>query len=639
MATSRKAKLLPAKKPAAKKPAAKKPLDLKGLGSGGAKSALGSVQKRRALLIGINHYKELTSLQYAVRDVKAIKDALEGFRYEDIQILHDDAGPKQKPTYKNVVRELEEFVERAERDDLLLVYFAGHGKMKKDKPWLFLSDSKWNEEKQWYDQVLSVEKLKSLLKQGASERLVLMMDACQTGEVGERDAVDPSERARFIRRAYEEARGIAVLAGSSPGQKAQEITELRHGVFTHYVLDGLKDRSLVDERTRMLTVSRLAAHVTQKLAKWRKQKSIYVQAPHLQMDGGDLALVDHSRKARAELDNRPFPKLRELWRLEGHTKGEEIRHIASSPAGSQFLSVSDDGTARLWNAETGRAVGKPYLHDGMVVWHASISMDGKRFATLSDNGTIRLWSIGTARHKREIGEMEFVNSIAFTPDGRYLAVGSDRSVEFFDLRGDERGEPAEGHIGFVSAIAFLDSHELMATGGSDGIALLWNYTTREVLQIYPRSAREHLFEDSTSPPSSGSAQPPSEEDEGRYESIPSVALSPDGKLLATGGDDGDPDSKTLRTFPRVWSTRTGDLLYSIREHTQAVMVVQFAPKKHVLLTASRDGTARLWQASSGKLLQTLDEPRIPITAGAFSADGTRVILGYADGSIRIFGPE
>ncbi len=618
MATSRKAKLLPAKKPAAKKPAAKKPLDLKGLGSGGAKSALGSVQKRRALLIGINHYKELTSLQYAVRDVKAIKDALEGFRYEDIQILHDEAGPKQKPTYKNVVRELEEFAERAERDDLLLVYFAGHGKMKDDKAWLLLADSKWNEKKQWYDQVLSVEKLKSLLKRGASERLVLMLDACQTGEVGERDTVDPSERARFIRRAYEEAQGVAVLASSSPGQKAQEIKELGHGVFTHFVLDGLKDKSLVDERSQLLTVSRLAAHVTQNLSRWNERKSVYVQLPRLQLDGGDLALVDHTQEGIWTPDERPFTRLRELRRLEGHQKGKKIRHIAVSPNGSRFLTVSDDGTARLWNAKTGKLEGKPYRHPAPVS-QASFFVGGKQFVTLSEDDVIRYWEIGTTR-PMILAKQRSSTALAFTPSGRHLVVGTRSAVRF--VAGTDDEVSFSGHEGSVRTIALLGSPTLMATGADDGTVLLRDYEAQELIQMLYFPV------------------------EGAKGAILSVALSPNGRLLAIAGQDPRPDSGPLQQVPHVWgiNPRVGggrliELHYYLREHTQAVTVVQFSPVGHVLLSASRDGTARLWRASDGTLLQTLDEPRIPITAGAFSVDGERVILGYEDGTVRIFGPE
>lgn len=602
---------------------------LEGLDSGEPEYAPKPVQKRRALLIGVNSYQQLTPLQYAVQDVKAIKDALEGFLYEDIQILHDEAGAKKKPTYKNVLRELEAFVGRAGRDDLLLVYFAGHGKMRDDKPWLLLSDSKWNGKKQWYDQALSVEKVKSLLRQGASERLVLMLDACQTGEAGERDAVGPRERARFIRRAYEEARGIVVFASSSPGQKAQELKELGHGVFTHYVLEGLADKSLVDKSTQLLTVTRLAAHVTQRLSRWKK-KSIYVQMPRLQVDGMDLALVDHSQAGIWKPENRPLPPLRELQRLEGHEKGKTIGHIILSPKGSRLLTVSEDGTARLWNAKTGKREGRPYRHPSPV-WQASLSADGKHFATLDADGVARLWRIGAARFTYEIRPSSTpYYSLAFTPDGRSLALGEDFQVTFYAIDRDEWGVSAFGHEGPVKAIAFLGSHGLMATGSFDGTAILRDLTTKQVIRSHPRV-------------------------EGEAGWILQVALSPDGRFLATGGQDPDlmvqapdgswvrngpaPDSVPLQHVPHVWSNATGKLLYSIREHSKSVTVVQFSPGGHFLLTASRDGTARVWRASNGRLLQTLDGPRVAIMAGTFSADGTRIILGYEDGSIRIFGPE
>jgi WD40 repeat protein len=164
-------------------------------------------------------------------------------------------------------------------------------------------------------------------------------------------------------------------------------------------------------------------------------------------------------------------------------------------------------------------------------------------------------------------------------------------------------------------MAFLGSPELMATGSDDGTVILRDYATKEMIQIYYFPV------------------------EGAKGAILSVALSPDGRLIAMGGQDPKPHSGPLEHVPHVWSLKSQELLYFIRGHTQTVTAIQFSPVGHVLLTASKDGTACIWRASNGELLQTLDEPRIGVTAAAFSVDGERVILGYEDGTVRIFGPE
>jgi len=75
--------------------------------------------------------------------------------------------------------------------------------------------------------------------------------------------------------------------------------------------------------------------------------------------------------------------------LEGHTTS--VRSVAYSPDGQHIISGSDDNTIRIWDAETGAAVGKPVEGHTGIVWSVAYSPDGQRIVSGSGDSTIRTW--------------------------------------------------------------------------------------------------------------------------------------------------------------------------------------------------------------------------------------------------------
>jgi WD40 repeat protein len=135
--------------------------------------------------------------------------------------------------------------------------------------------------------------------------------------------------------------------------------------------------------------------------------------------------------------------------LEGHTSG--VLSVAYSPDGRHIISGSYDNTIRIWDAETGSTVGKPLVGHTSWVFSVAYSPDGRHITSGSYDNTIRIWDaeIGSAVGKPLEGHTSWVSSVAYSPDGRHIISGSyDNTTRIWDAEtGSAVGKPLEGHTG------------------------------------------------------------------------------------------------------------------------------------------------------------------------------------------------
>ncbi|MEU2516069.1 nSTAND1 domain-containing NTPase, partial [Streptomyces syringium] len=268
--------------------------------------------------------------------------------------------------------------------------------------------------------------------------------------------------------------------------------------------------------------------------------------------------------------------------LTSHT--DDAWGVAFSPDSRQVATVSDDHTAKIWDAASRRLIATLAGHTDRVAGVA-FSPKGRMLATASRDGTAKLWDVGTHRLITTLtGHSGSVSNLAFSPDGRILAtVNEDGAVRVWDVATHRQTARLADGTSSVAGIAFSpDGHTLAATY-RDRQVRLWDLASRQESAVL----------------------------KGHTESVMSVAFSPDGRTLATGSFD--------RTA-RLWDVESHRLIATLTGHSHTVMSVAFSPDGRTLATTSYDGTARLWETATHRAIGTLTGAG-PLTAVAYSPDG------------------
>ncbi len=212
------------------------------------------------LLVGVNHYQEadLPSLQYPAPDcqglAQALNQATQAFPSKELCIYHDFAD--QMPTVNAVRKRLQAIAQAAQSQDTLLIYFSGHGLFdpQTEQVVLCLSDT---QKSHLYDSGLPMQELLQTLGSSLARQQLVWLDACHSGGLTLRGTVSgakgtaietatampPNPTSRLVevlRHRAAQGQGFYALLSCDRTQRSWEFPELGHGVFTYYLMRGLR---------------------------------------------------------------------------------------------------------------------------------------------------------------------------------------------------------------------------------------------------------------------------------------------------------------------------------------------------------------------------------------------------------------
>jgi hypothetical protein len=246
-----------------------------------------------AVLVGVNEYEDSANygeLQVCVEDVEAVHEQLVAGSFDParMRLLTDHAD--EPPTRANILAALKAVADATEPDDLLLFYYSGHGEEDGGESYLVARDGR---RLVLGDTAVSLSRVKEIVEEAPARAKVIVLDACHSGaDIGGKGPKSMSKP--FIRRVFEQAEGMAILASCKQGQLSYEWREPGPGkgrsVFTHFLLEALAGAADRDEKG-FVTVQDASRHVTNGVKLWASQRNTS-QIPTLQYTvAGDIILV------------------------------------------------------------------------------------------------------------------------------------------------------------------------------------------------------------------------------------------------------------------------------------------------------------------------------------------------------------
>ena len=267
---------------------------------------------------------------------------------------------------------------------------------------------------------------------------------------------------------------------------------------------------------------------------------------------------------------------------------------------------------------------KPMLDVGLVhtFTHNSVvccvrfSPDGKYLAT----GCNRSAQIFTTDSGEKVCELQdpavsgpgdlYIRSVCFSPDGKLLATGAeDRQIRIWDIAEQKITMLLTGHKQEIYSLEFSQDGQILASGSGDKTVRIWEVASGKELHVLHTSPGQNYGP-----------------------GVTTVTLSPDGGLVAAGA---------LDTFVRLWDTKTGKLRCRLKGHRDSIYSVCFMRDGQSLVSGSLDKTLKLWDLAP--ILQSADSPDDEVTNASLckaTFTGHKVRMnGYANSYRTMYFPS
>jgi len=356
--------------------------------------------------------------------------------------------------------------------------------------------------------------------------------------------------------------------------------------------------------------------------------------------------------------------------LKGLCKGDAttlrqeriVVSLAVSPNGGRLATGSNDGMVTVWDTHTWHA--RSFRAHANAVTGLVFARDGSRLWSAGGDGAVYLWDLGLIAGVPNApgrlaslvdGRREAVLKLALSPDGRLLATAASLRVSIWDTETGHRLLDLVHSENTGIPLAFSPDGRLLLTGLGDRDLIVWDTSTWQE-RFTLRGHRCGLTQCAAFRPdgrqlASASCRVWDDSDDceviiwdlERHTAVHtmhglgggaiSVAFSPDGHRLATGGA-GDPTIK-------IWDVSSGQEALTLRGHREAVNGLAFSSDGYRLFSVSADHTVRVWDGTPieerrGAELRVLRGHEGRVNSLAFTWDGRCLVSGGMDGTARLW---
>ena len=344
-------------------------------------------------------------------------------------------------------------------------------------------------------------------------------------------------------------------------------------------------------------------------------KELSTPSPKVSLDMPKSELTVPIQDIPIREPQRPVPSfapeaLTLLGTLTGHS--DAVLSIAISPDGQTLVSGSSDETIKLWHLPDRQLLYTFEGHSG-IVESVTIGPDGQTFASGSFDGTIKLWNLRTKKFLYTLGKhSDSVTSVAISSDGKILASGSfDGTMKLWNLPTKKLSGDLVQQRSPRKLFDILTDHSfnVLSVAISPDGQILASGDSESTIKLWNLQTIQQV----------GTL-------EGHSSIVNSVAINPDGQILASGSDD-----KTII----LWNIANRQRLHELKGHTESVVSVAVSPNGQILATGSKDKTIKIWYLHTGELHCTL-ENSVPVWSVVFSPQELILASGGSDGTIKIW---